>query len=76
IAAQAKPHVLAGVLTDGFCPATVSDQAICQPGVRPGSNTLLPVPLQIPWVLAGSQDKRCPAAAEDGFLKQVPQART
>ncbi|NIK50681.1 virulence factor [Xanthomonas arboricola] len=76
IAAQAKPHVLAGVLTDGLCPATVSDQAICQPGVRPGSNTLLPVPLQIPWVLAGSQDKRCPAAAEDSFLKQVPQART
>lgn len=76
IAAQAKPHVLAGVLTDGLCPATVSNQAICQPGVRPGTNTLLPVPLQIPWVLAASQDKRCPAAAEEGFLKQVPQART
>ncbi|WP_115047595.1 virulence factor family protein [Xanthomonas arboricola] len=76
VGAQAKPHVLAGVLTDGLCPATVSDQAICQPGVRPGSNTLLPVPLQIPWVLAGSQDKRCPAAAEGSFLKQVPQART
>lgn len=27
-------------------------------------------------MLAGSQDKRCPAAAEDSFLKQVPQART
>ncbi|MBV6840740.1 virulence factor [Xanthomonas euvesicatoria] len=76
IAAQAKPHVLAGVLTDGLCPATVSNQAICQPGVRPGTNTLLPVPLQIPWVLAASQDKRCPAVAEEGFLKQVPQART
>ncbi|MFA0922246.1 virulence factor [Xanthomonas fragariae] len=76
ISAQARPHVLAGVLTDGLCPATVSDQAICQPGVRPGSDTLVPVPLQIPWVLADSQDKRCPAAAEDSFLKQVPQART
>ncbi|MFC7520733.1 virulence factor [Xanthomonas populi] len=75
IGAQAKPHVLAGVLTDGLCPAAVSDQAICQPGVRAGGNTLLPVQLQIPWVLAGSQDKRCPAAAEDAFLKQVPQAR-
>ncbi|MEQ8033657.1 AcvB/VirJ family lysyl-phosphatidylglycerol hydrolase [Xanthomonas sp. WHRI 6106] len=76
IGAQAKPHVLAGVLTDGLCPATVSDQAICQPGVRPGSNTLVPSPLQIPWVLAGSQDKRCPAAAEAAFIKQIPQART
>ncbi|MCE4370399.1 virulence factor [Xanthomonas hortorum] len=76
IGAQAKPHVLAGGLTDGLCPAAVSDQAICQPGVRPGSNALLPVPLQIPWVLAGSQDKRCPAATEDSFFKQVPQART
>ncbi|MGV7194703.1 virulence factor [Xanthomonas axonopodis] len=76
IGAQAKLHVLAGVLTDGLCPATVSDQAICQPGVRPGSNTLVPSPLQIPWVLAGSQDKRCPAAAEAAFIKQIPQART
>ncbi|MCC4606538.1 AcvB/VirJ family lysyl-phosphatidylglycerol hydrolase [Xanthomonas campestris] len=76
IGAQAKPHVLAGVLTDGLCPAAVSDQAICQPGVRPGSNTLVPSPLQIPWVLAGSQDKRCPAAAEAAFIKQIPQART
>ncbi|AOD15370.1 AcvB/VirJ family lysyl-phosphatidylglycerol hydrolase [Xanthomonas fragariae] len=75
-ATQAKPHMLAGLLTDGLCPAMVSDQAICKWGVRPGSNTLVPVPLQIPWVLAGSQDKRCPAAAEDSFLKQVPQART
>ncbi|AZR23632.1 virulence factor [Xanthomonas vasicola] len=76
IAAQSKPHVLAGVLTDGLCPTNVSNQAICQPGVSPGTNTLLPLPLQIPWVLAASQDKRCPAAAEEGFLKQVPQART
>ena len=48
IAAQAKPHTLAGVLTDGLCPAAVPDQAICQPGVRPGSNSLVPAPLQIP----------------------------
>ncbi|WP_434988940.1 virulence factor [Xanthomonas melonis] len=76
IGAQAKPHVLAGVLTDGLCPAAVNDQAICQPGVRQGSNALVPAPLQIPWVLAGSQDKRCPATAEAAFLAQVPQART
>ncbi|RBL08678.1 virulence factor family protein, partial [Xanthomonas oryzae pv. oryzae] len=41
IAAQSRPHVLAGVLTDGLCPANVSNQAICQPGVSPGTNTLL-----------------------------------
>ena len=76
IAAQAKPHTLAGVLTDGLCPAAVPDQAICQPGVRPGSNSLVPAPLQIPWVLASSQGTRCPSAAEDAFLKQIPQAQT
>ncbi|KAB7763834.1 virulence factor family protein [Xanthomonas maliensis] len=76
IGAQAKPHTLAGLLTDGLCPARIPEQVICGAGVKQDDGTLTPTPTPVPLLVASSQDKRCPAAAEADFLKQVPLART
>jgi len=75
VAAQAPANVLAGVLTDGLCPASVPERAICGAGVAAGG-TLQPTKLPVPWLAAPAvPGARCAKPAPEGFVAGVAQAR-
>lgn len=75
VAAQAPDNVLAGVLTDGLCPAAVPVRAICGAGVGEGG-ALAPARLPVPWLVASTgAGARCDKPAAEGFVAGVAQAR-
>ena len=75
VAAQAPANVLAGVLTDDLCPATVPPRAICGAGVGEGG-ALKPAKLPVPWLAASAvAGARCGKPAADNFVASVAQAR-
>lgn len=74
VATQADPQVFAGLLTEGFCPRWHAAKMTCGDAIH--GHTLLPQPLDFPWLSgAGSKDQACPVAAVDAFLDAIPLAR-
>lgn len=74
LAAQADAQVVAGVVTEGFCPTLAYSNMICGTGIEHGR--LAPVPLSMPWLWAqGSNHARCDAASVSTFAGGVPLAR-
>lgn len=76
VAAQAPDRVLAGVLTDGLCPASVPPKAICGAGVAKSGGTLAPTRLPVAWLAATSRQPHCDAAVELSLSNMVAQARS
>lgn len=83
IAAQGDAGLVAGAVSQGFCPTLRLPRMLCSSGalklnVEDGRALLLPQPLKVPWLLAarGQGAHRCQQAEIDGFVQAVPQART
>ncbi|MCC4591494.1 virulence factor family protein, partial [Xanthomonas campestris pv. cannae] len=77
VAAQAPKHLLAGLLTEDFCPVQVLDDQICGAGITAPARALQPTALPVPWLAAldaKSRRDRC-TQQSDAFLQKVAQAR-
>ncbi|MBB5877973.1 virulence factor family protein [Xanthomonas rydalmerensis] len=77
VAAQAPKHLLAGLLTEDFCPVQVLDDQICGAGITAPARALKPTALPVPWLAAldaKSRRDRC-TQQSDAFVQKVAQAR-
>ncbi len=76
MAAQAPKHVLAGLMTEDFCPVEVLDDQICGAGIAAPARALQPTSLPVPWLAAldTQAQHRC-RRQSDTFIQKVPQAR-
>ncbi|XQA76047.1 virulence factor family protein [Xanthomonas sacchari] len=77
VAAQAPKHLLAGLLTEDFCPVQVLDDQICGAGITAPARALQATALPVPWLAAldaKTRRDRC-TQQSDAFLQKVAQAR-
>ncbi|MFC3656582.1 virulence factor family protein [Xanthomonas hyacinthi] len=76
VAAQAPRHLLAGLVTEDFCPVQVLDDQICGAGITAPARALQPASLPLPWLVAAAAQPapRC-SQQRDGFVQKVTQAR-
>ncbi|WLA14261.1 virulence factor family protein [Xanthomonas translucens] len=76
VAAQAPKHLLAGLVTEDFCPVQVLDDQICGGGITAPTRALQPAALPLPWLSAIDVPGkgRC-TQQSDAFVQQVPQAQ-
>lgn len=76
VAAQAPKHLLAGLITEDFCPVQVLDDQICGAGITVPARALQPVSLPLPWLAAidAPGKQRC-TQQSDAFVQKVAQAR-
>jgi len=75
VAAQAGAGVLAGLVTEDFCPRLHDADMICGAGANAGK--LVPVALRFPWLQAApGAHAACPAGEVAAFLQAVPLARS
>lgn len=74
VATQAEPQVFAGLLTEDFCPQLRNATMTCGDAIH--GRDLQPQPLRFPWLAASGAGKACTVAAVDGFLQEVPWARS
>jgi type IV secretory pathway VirJ component len=76
MAAQAPKHLLAGMVTEAFCPVEVLDDQICGAGITAPARALQPTALPLPWLVAApaTPATRCSQQSAT-FVQKVPQAR-
>ncbi|MDL5364525.1 AcvB/VirJ family lysyl-phosphatidylglycerol hydrolase [Xanthomonas sp. NCPPB 2654] len=76
IAAQAPKQLLAGMVTEDFCPVQVLDDQICGAGITAPARALQPATLPLPWLAAAAAKPatRC-SQQSDAFVQKVAQAR-
>jgi len=76
VAAQAPKHLLAGLVTEDFCPVQVLDDEICGAGITAPARALQPTTLPLPWLAAidAPGKGRC-TQQSDAFVQKVPQAQ-
>ncbi|MFC6841736.1 virulence factor family protein [Xanthomonas theicola] len=76
IAAQSPKHVLAGMLTEDFCPVQVLDDQVCGAGITAPARALQPTALPLPWLAAAAAPGKARCAQQSqAFVQKVPQAR-
>ena len=77
IAAQSPEHLLAGLVTDGLCPTTLTPHLICGPGIVASQATIQPAPLFLPFLLApATATPQCSPENTVHFANSIHAART
>ena len=76
IAAQSPEHLLAGLIANGLCPATVPPHLICGPGVVASQAAIQPAPLFLPFLLAPQPAPApCSRESQSHFANGIHTAR-